>query len=330
MRNEGGFMELRHLRYFLAVAQHGHFGRAAESLGIRQPPLSQQIQALEGELGVQLFVRSHRGSELTPAGEAFAEHARHCLAAAESARSEAQRVARGDSGHLVIGFLPSAFDTVLPKVLATFTRRWPRVALEPVEFTLTSQAISELRRGSVDWVIGRPLIATASSEDDLLALRLTDDRISVVLPKSHPLASRSRISPASLRGERFILTPLEERFPRYWQMVCATAGFEPQVAARVQGVHTVVGMVAAGVGLGLVPQSAGTSARADVTFVPLSPPVLAPPLTLVWRKGDDRELSRRFLTVVRTVLHLTFDPVSGQQLDRDFLAALRQQLNRMK
>ena len=221
------------MRYVLAVAEHRNFGRAAASLGIRQPPLSQQIKALETELGVRLFIRSRDGSELTAAGEVFAKHARAALACAEAARTEAQRADRGDTGKLIIGFLPSAFDVLLPKILMAFTRRWPHVTLEPV----------------------------------------------------------------------------------------AAAGFTPRVASRVQGVHTVIGLVAAGVGLGVVRGGAKGSARTDVSFVPLSPSVAAPPLALLWRSQDGRPLRRRFLAVTRDVLRLGADEMTARELDQVFLTA---------
>ncbi len=323
-------MELRHLRYLLAVAEHHHFGRAAESLGIKQPPLSQQIQALEAELGVQLLVRSRHGSELTAAGELFAQHARAALASVEVASTEAQRAHRGDTGRLVIGFLPSAIDSLLPKVLAAFSSKWPHVALEPVEYMLTTDAVAALRQGTADWVVGRPPFTTGGIEDELSALPLLSDQINVVLPRSHPLAGRQHIEPSSLRGDRFILTPLEERPPRYWHMVCEAAGFEPTVAARVRGTHTVVGMVSANVGLGLIPQSARIAERADVAFVPTRPPVLAPPLTLVWRAGDEREISRKFLGIVRDVLRVTDKVMTGHALNRAYLTTLRKQVTQVR
>lgn len=323
-------MELRHMRYVLAVAEHHNFGRAAASLGIRQPPLSQQIKALETELGVRLFIRSRDGSELTAAGEVFAEHARAALACAEAARTEAQRADRGDTGRLIIGFLPSAFDVLLPKILMAFTRRWPHVTLEPVEFLQTGDQVEALRRGAVDLAVGRPPVASFGPDDDLSALPLTSDLINVVMPLGHALARRSRVEPASLAAERFILTPLEERFPRYWQLVCAAAGFTPRVASRVQGVHTVIGLVAAGVGLGVVPGSAKGSARTDVSFVPLSPPVAAPPLALLWRSADGRPLRRRLVAVTRDVLHLGADEMTARTLDQVFLTALREQVSQVE
>ncbi len=323
-------MELRHLRYFLAVAEHRHFGRAAASLGIKQPPLSQQIKSLETELGVQLLTRSAQGSEVTAAGEVFAHHARAALASAEAGRTEAQRAARGESGRVIVGFLPSAFDYLLPRVLRPFAERRPAVEIAVVEYLRTADQVGALTRGEVDVAIGRPMIASFGPDDALRALPLVNDQVHVVVPRGHPVARRSHVEPIQLRSEQFILTPLELRPPRYWHMICAAAGFEPLVVNDVQGVHTLVGMVAAGMGLGLVPESAKTSARTDVVFIPLTPPVLAPPLTLLWRADDDRELTARFVAVVRDVLQVGNDEMSGREVDRRFLAALREQSQRVR
>ncbi len=318
------------MRYLLAVAEHGHFGRAAEALGIKQPPLSQQIQSLEAELGVQLLVRSRHGSQLTAAGETFAVHARAALEAADAARRESQRVHRGESGRLIIGFLPSAFDTLLPKIFTTFARQWPQVTLQPIEFPLTTEAIAALRRGAIDWAIARPPLASAGVQDDLRALPLLQDQVNVVLPRSHALARRTELEPGALRADSFLITPLEERFPGYFQMICQAAGFEPTVAGRVKGAHTLVGMVAANLGVGLLPQSARAFATAGVVFTPLTPSVVAPPLTLIWRSSDNGALSRRFLVVVREVLQLDEDAVGGQDLNRGYLSLLRRQVSRIE
>ncbi len=317
------------MRYLLAVAEHGHFGRAAEALGIKQPPLSQQIQSLEVELGVQLFVRSRQGSQLTPAGEAFAVHARAALEAADAARVESQRVDRGDAGRLVVGFLPSAFDTLLPRVFARLARRWPQVAVQPIEFPLTVEAVAALRRGTIDWAVGRPPLASSGVHDDLRALPLLEDQVNVVLPRTHPLARRTELELGALKSDSFLITPLEERFPGYFQMICRAASFEPTVAGRVQGAHTLVGMVASNFGIGLLPQSARAIARAGVVFTPLTPSIVAPPLTLIWRSSDDRVLSRRFLAVVREVLQLDQEAMNGQDLNSGYLRLLRAQVSRI-
>lgn len=320
-------VELRHLRYVLALVEHHHFGRAAEALGIKQPPLSQQIQALEAEIGVQLFVRSRQGTEPTAAGSAFAERARVALAEVEAAKVEAQLIDRGEAGRLVIGFLPSAFDAVLPRVLAALARDRPRVTVQPVEFALTTDLVAALRRGTVDFAIGRPPLPPFGGVDDLQAVPLLQDQVNVVLPRTHPLSARASVRPVALSGEAFLITPLEERVPRYWQMICQAAGFEPRVAARVQGAHTVAGMVAAGLGVGVLPQSVRAFATADVVFLPLDPAVIAPPLTLLWRQGDTRPLTDRFLRLVREVLQVGTATSSGQEVNRAYLSSLRAQVN---
>ena len=143
-------------------------------------------------------------------------------------------------------------------------------------------------------------------------------------------ASRTSVSRTfSVAGLTPLITPLEERFPRYWQMICQAAGFVPRVAARVQGAHTVAGMVAAGLGVGLLPQSVQSLATADVVFLPLTPAVIAPPLTLFWRTGSDRALSRHFLALVREVLRLTDPVLTGQEINRAYLGTLRAQVSRI-
>lgn len=325
----GAKMELRQLRYAVALAEYRHFGRAAEAAGIRQPPLSQQIQKLEEEVGVRLFRRSRQGTELTPAGEVFVSHARRALRAAESARAEAARVERGEVGSLVIGYLPSAVDMFLPGVFRVFRRRWRRIGLQPVEFTLTAEGVQAVRRGDVDCTFGRPVLPEASGEDDLAALQLFDDCINVVLPRSHPLAHRSDIRPYELRRQPFLLTPLEERFPRYWNMICQAAGFEPIIGSRVRGSHTVMGMVSAGLGVGILPESARAYARTDVVFKPLNPQIVAPPLTLIWRRNVEQGPLANFMETVRMTLHISNEVSTGHDLNRNYVETLRADVGRI-
>jgi DNA-binding transcriptional LysR family regulator len=323
-------MELRHLRYFLAVAEHGNFTLAAAELGIQQPPLSAQIHALEAELGVELFARTRTGSALTAAGEAFTPHARAAIAAADTAAREAQRAWRGEVGQVVVGFLSSAFDSLLPKILKVFVAKWPGVKITPVEFSNTAEGIDALRRGSYDFAIARPFLARGSASDDLAVLPLSDDRLTIVVSSSHRLAGHPQAEIGSLEHERFIMTPMEQREPRYWHAACAAAGFEPQVAATAQGMTTVTGMAAAGVGVGLVPQSAASSPRRDIVFVPVVPLVPAPPLALVWRRHAEREPQSRFLAVTRDVTGLGQEAITGQQFDRQFAANVRRHADQLR
>jgi DNA-binding transcriptional LysR family regulator len=324
-------MELRHLRYFLAVAEHANFTRAAASLGIQQPPLSAQIHALEAALGVELFTRTSSGSTLTAAGEAFAPHARAAVACAETAAREAQRASRGETGQVVVGFVASAFDSLLPKILRVFAVKWPDVKIVPVEFSDTSEGIAALRRGRFDFALARPFLARGSAADDLAVLPLSDDRVCVAVASAHRLAGRTQAEIGDLAGERFILTPMEERAPRYWHAACAAAGFEPLVAAAAQGMTTVTGMVAAGVGIGVVPRSvASGGARKDIVFIPVVPRVPAPPLALVWRRDSERERQSRFLAVTHDVTGAGPEAITGQQFDQRFAAAIRAHAGRLR
>lgn len=323
-------MELRHLRYFLAVTEHGSFTRAAAALGIQQPPLSAQIHVLEAALGVELFARTRTGSALTVAGEAFAPHARAAVASAETAAREAQRAWRGEVGQVVVGFLASAFDSLLPKILKVFVAKWPDLKIVPVEFNNTTEGIDALRRGSYDFAIARPLLARGSASDDLVVLPLSDDRLNIVVSSSHRLAGRAQVEIGSLEHERFIMTPMEERRPRYWHAACTAAGFEPQVAAAAQGMTTVTGMAAAGVGVGLVPQSAASSTRKDIAFIPVIPLVPAPPLALVWRQDTEREIHSRFIAVTRDVTGLGLEAITGQQFDGRFAAKVRAHADQLR
>ncbi|BAS11973.1 HTH-type transcriptional regulator AlsR [Arthrobacter sp. Hiyo8] len=271
-------MELRQLRYFMALVEHEHFGRAAASQGIKQPPLSLQIKSLEQELGVQLFTRNRNGSKLTPAGRTFAEHVRTILESIETAQRETRRTERGELGHLNVGFLASALTSILPNALRVFAGSWPDVTVEPREFRKTADAMTALSAGSVDVAFGRPPLATTVTSGSLLALRLTKDTTHVVLHRSHRLSSAPVVDPRLLSKEKFILSPLEERFPQYWHLVCRAAGFEPLVVARVQGINTVVSLVAAGIGVGVAPGPSSMSGRMDV--------VMRPSVTESWHPPD--------------------------------------------
>ncbi|GAA0896708.1 LysR family transcriptional regulator [Pseudonocardia zijingensis] len=315
-------MELRHLRYLVEVVRHEHFGRAARALGITQPPLSQQIQALEAEVGAPLLERTRHGVEPTAAGEAFLEHARAALAEADAALAAARRVARGEAGTVSVAFTPSAVDHVLPQFLTPLRRRWPDIVVRPAEYTLTLDAVAALVRGDADAVIGRLPVASAAGQASLLALPLQEDRVDVVLPRNHPLAGRDRVPVARLRDESFVLTPLEERHPRYWHVACRAAGFEPRIAGLVHGVHTLAGVVAAGLGVGLAPQSTQRRGTPGAVFVPVSPAVLAPPLTLVWRADDRSESLARVVGTIRTVLGVEAEPQDAVAVDRAYVAAV--------
>jgi DNA-binding transcriptional LysR family regulator len=247
-------MELRHLRYFLAVAEECNFTRAAAKLGIGQPPLSQQIRDLEREVGAALFHRVPHGAELTAAGAAFLGEAKASLAAAEKAKLAAQSANRGETGRLSLGFTASsAFNPVVSATIRRFRARWPDVRLALTEMN-TLALMQKLEGGELDAAFMRP------SLDDPAGVRLRrlpDEPMVIALPASHPLARRSKLPLAALADEPFILFPRLVGLSLYDDVVlaCRKAGFELTVAQEAPQISSVVNLVAAELGVSIVPAS---------------------------------------------------------------------------
>ncbi len=245
-------VELRQLRYFVAVAEELHFTRAAKRLGMAQPPLSQQIRGLERELGVELFRRTKRHVELTEAGRAFLDGARRTLREAERAEADAARAARGEVGHLAIGFVGTAAVDVLPRVIRGYRHRFPDVRLSLHQHT-TAEQVDLLRAGTIQVGFVRLPVHDASLVLDTVAR----EAVLAVVPEDHPLAGRGEIELGELAGDRFILFPRplgpgsHDRIMR----MCNAAGFEPRIDQEAVEMHTIAGLVAAGLGVSLVPES---------------------------------------------------------------------------
>src|SRR5262245_26825869 len=193
-------MELRHLRYFVVVAEELHFRRAAERLHMSQPPLSQQIRALEAEVGATLLLRNQRKVELTAAGAAFLERAREILAAVEDAALEARRVQRGEVGRLAIGFVGSAMYSFVPDLLRAFRERYPDIQLRLQELG-TSEQLRQLENGRLD--VG--FMRTPSTRPELRAETVLEERVVAALPDAHPLAARARLRLTDLEGQPLVL-----------------------------------------------------------------------------------------------------------------------------
>jgi len=245
-------MELRHLRYFVAVAEELHFTRAALRLNIAQPPLSQQIRALEEELGVQLFARTRRSVALTDAGQALLPRARELLATTQALPEELQRVARGEIGQLRIGFSSTLpLTKVLRDVVADHRHTHPDVALHLREMH-TQLQFEGLRRGELD--VGLVRYNEHAPEGIRLVL-LRRDPLRLVVPAAHRFARRRSVAIAECRDEAFIgfpgsagtgTGPLLNR-------LCAQAGFEPRIAQEAREATTQIGLVAAGLGIAVLP-----------------------------------------------------------------------------
>ncbi len=254
--------DLRQLRYFLAVAEELHFGRAAERVGIAQPPLTQQIQRLERLLGCVLLVRG-RKTRLTPAGEALAEDARRLLSQAEEAFERTRRVARGEAGQLRVGVPPSVMLTDLPAAVRRYRQRYPEVRFTLRELA-TSAIQEELRAGRIDLGFLR------EARLDGAALFLTE-AVLMVLPASHALARRRTVRLRDLRGEPFVFFPkaLGPAFHQHLVDGCVAAGFTPNVVQEATQWQTVVSLVEAGMGVSLAPECVTRFRRKGVVYLPV-------------------------------------------------------------
>jgi DNA-binding transcriptional LysR family regulator len=283
-------VELRHLRYFLAVAEELHFSRAAERLRIAQPALSQQIAKLEREIGVQLFHRTRRRVELTAGGEAMVRPARQALAEAAAAVEAAQRAARGETGHLRIGFIESAANTLIPKAVRRFSASRPAAALSLSELSVDAQ-VEGLRTGLLDIGILRLPAAT----EGLALASLPDEGLVVVVADSHPLAGRKQISAAALAGEPLVLLA-RQMVPGLYDQVITLLHQQggAQIAQEATSIQAVLGLVAAGLGISLLPASVTSLARVGVGFVRLTDSPRSS-MQLAWRESDRSPLTAAFL-----------------------------------
>ncbi len=278
-------MELRHLRYFLAVAEEGNFTRAAAKLGIGQPPLSQQIRDLENEIGVALFHRVPHGAELTAAGTAFLGEAKASLAAAEKAKLAAQGAARGETGRLALGFTASsAFNPVVSGTIRKFRARWPDVRLTLTEMN-SHLLMEKLVRGEVDAAFIRPGL---ENPKDVRMKRLADEPMLIALPSHHPLAVHPKLPISALANEAFVLFPRIVGLSLYDDVVeaCRNAGFEMIVAQEAPQMPSVVNLVAADLGVSIVPTAIAQIKLAGVTYRPIEGEPLLARLGLVSMKNN--------------------------------------------
>lgn len=289
-------MELRHLRYFVAVAEELHFGRAAERVHIAQPPLSQQIRHLEEELGVELFERNSRNVRLTSAGTAFLPEARKVLESVAAAAEAARRASLGESGLLSIGFVRSATYEFLPRAIRTFSGRFPDVALNLVEMTSSDQ-VQAVQQRRIHMGLVRPPIDTR----DLQRVVVTRERLMIALPRNHPLAPRKALQLKELAGEHFILFP---RYPRpswadYIITLCREAGFEPQTGPMTIEVLTGISLVGAGLGVAVVPASVQNLYPEDVVYREFRAPRPMTQLIAIHRREETAPTLRNFLSLHR-------------------------------
>jgi DNA-binding transcriptional LysR family regulator len=263
--------ELRHLRYFVAVAEELHFGRAAKRLGIAQPPLSQQIRQLEHRLGVSLFSRTSRQVALTPAGEALLRGARRTLAEMGLAAAAARRAATGETDALRVGYTDSAALSVMPSAIRRFRSALPSVHLDLVEGSTAAQ-LDAVARDLIDLALVRgPVVQPAMRTEVVLR-----EPFLVALPEHHPLGERETVELRALGAEPMVLFPrhLAPDFHDTISAMCRAAGFTPLVAYEGAEYQTILSLVAAGLGVSLVPRSVENLQRRGVVYrvIPDAPP----------------------------------------------------------
>lgn len=276
-------MELRHLKYFVTVAEELHFGRAAEKLHMAQPPLSQQIKGLEDELGVQLLTRTKRRVELTPAGRLFLDEAHLTLQQSERARRIAVEAQQGIRGRLRIGFVTSASYSILPVVIRRFRRENPEIDLELVEMTPCLQ-IGALERGEIDIGILRPPVESIR----MTMQTVLAEPLVAALPVDHRKAAQKAIDLKSLAEEAFVLFP-RQHGPGIYDVImkaCHEAGFTPQISYAPNEMQTLLAYVAGGLGLSLVPQSLAVFHPGSIVYLPLRGSRVGVELALLGRPDD--------------------------------------------
>jgi len=276
--------EIWQLRYFIAVAERLHFGRAAAALHISQPPLSRAIRGLEEQLGVVLLARSRRRVELTPEGRRFLDEARRIAAQLERAVSELRGMASGERGRLRIGFVSLADFGVLPGLLKAYKASQPGIALALREMLSPDQATA-LAEGELDFGLLLPPVAGAEELEYLVVQR---ERFVAALPLGHPLAGgRGKLAMSALAGEAFVMVP-REIAPGLYDIVtalAARAGFSLNVAQEAIQMQTVVSLVSSGLGAAIVPGSLANLGRRGVVYRELADPHPRLDLWLAWRRG---------------------------------------------
>lgn len=286
-------MELRHFRYFLALADALHFTRAAAALGIATPTLTRQIQDMEAELGVRLFARSQRSVTLTPAGQVLREEARRAVAQFEAAQLRAQREARGDTGALALGYVASAaYAGILQAQVAAFRTRYPAVTLSAWEAPMDTLPVS-LREGRLDVAYVRSPMALPPGIE---ALRLPDEPFVLALPAASGLAGLARITPRHLSGETFILP---EQISGTLDLA-AQGNFVPTLGPQPGGLVAVLAQVSLGQGVAVVPGSVeGHVSMPGLVYRKLSGARLSSHLSLLWRRHETAPAIRRYVALVQ-------------------------------
>jgi DNA-binding transcriptional LysR family regulator len=306
--------ELRQICYFLALVKaENNFTEAAKRLGIKQPPLTQRIQALEKLLSegqnphpVKLLDRSKRPIALTEAGEVFLAEAKQAIAHLDRAILRSQQASQGQIGRLVIGITNVMANSILPDVVQSFHQRFPTVVLEMREVTVEEQ-LSMLRTKQID-ITFQQAERFDESDSDLIFQPILQEYFILAIPANHPLAAQSKVALTALKDEQIIL-PSFDVFPFYQSVIllCQRAGFEPKISQTVvaSGAITLLSLVAAGVGVSILPNHVQTLSREGVVYRSLQDTGLTRQVAVVWRSDDSSIVLRQFLNVIQELMNLS-------------------------
>jgi DNA-binding transcriptional LysR family regulator len=290
-------MELRHLRYFATLADELHFGRAAARLGISQPPLSQQIRALEVELGTRLLERTNRKVALTEAGRMFLSEARAALVQADRAMQVGRRAGRGELGELRIGFFPSApLIPVVARSVLGFRRAYPQVQLTLTEVESRRQ-VQALMEGREHLAIIRGL-AQVAVPGELVATELLRERLVVMVPADHRLArGRGKVAVTALAQEQFVFygPTMGTTLPTQVLALCRAAGFEPQISQVANANATILGLVAVGLGVAIIPEAMSLLRHGGVVTREIGEAEAVTRVWIVRRRGEASALVEAFM-----------------------------------
>lgn len=295
-------IELRHLRYFVAVADTLHFGKAAERLGMSQPPLSQQIRQLEDTVGARLLTRTNRRVALTEPGRLFLQEARDILAKVERATELAQRAQRGELGELRIGFTRTTpLSQDIPRAIFNFRQRFPAVHLQLEEMN-SLQQIDALLERKLHVGILRPNVLPKT----LVSKRLFRDPLVAVMHKDHPvlkkIGARGKLPTKALAQEPFVVFARTAGAGVYEHVfsLCRDAGFAPRIVQEAREASTIIGLVAAGLGVSILPESCSHINVEGVSYVPLAEPNAMSEIHVVYREDERSPLVPRFIQLIAT------------------------------
>lgn len=293
-------MKMHQLRYFVAVAEELHFGRAALRESVSQPPLSLQIKKLEQELDVKLFERTKRRVAMTAAGAAFLPEARAILSATSHAEHVAKQAHRGEIGQVRIGFVHSASFGYLPALIGPFRQAFPKIEIRLFEMTVSEQ-IAALEKGRIDVGIIRPPI----EHPDLSSFNVLQEPFNVVVSSDHHLATDTSVELAKLADEDFVFYP-KHRSPAFYQQLmtmCSSRGFLPRTVVEANTMYTAIGLVGTGAGVAIVPKSVSCIAIPSVRYLTLDDQKEWAELALVFAHERSTKCTKQLVEFAREMRH---------------------------